>query len=227
MNVVAIVPARGGSKGLPRKNVTRLKTEPLIAYTIRAALGAVSVARTVVSTDDDEIAATAMAYGAEVPFRRPSALSTDEAMTEDAVIHAIRQLDAAGHIPDVVAVLEPTAPLRTARHIDEAVELLLRSGLDSVASVCEVDHPPEWIYRLDGANRLRPILATRTGRRQDAPPAYRLNGAIYVRSVPALLRDGRLVTDDTRAYVMARDESIDIDTVDDLVLCEAILARHG
>ena len=153
---MAIIPARGGSKGIPNKNLVLLGGVPLIVHSIRAALAASSITRTVVSTDSAAIAAVASRAGAEVPFRRPAKLATDSATTADVVIHAIKTLEQNSPVPDIIVVLQPTSPLRVAADIDGAVELLHSTGAPSIVSISEVDHPVDWLFRLGARGRLTP-----------------------------------------------------------------------
>jgi CMP-N-acetylneuraminic acid synthetase len=222
---IAIVPARGGSKGIPGKNLVRLGGVPLIVRTIRAARGARTIGRIIVSTDSEEIARVARRAGAEVPFLRPRVLASDTASTEAVIRHALETLDDDG-LPDIVVVLQPTSPLRTSGDIDGAVRLLRASGAPSVVSVCLVDHPVEWAYRRSPTGQLRPVVpAARGARRQDARTAVRLNGAVFVVRREAFLRTGRLRSDRTVGYLMPRERSLDIDEPLDLVTAEAWLSR--
>jgi CMP-N-acetylneuraminic acid synthetase len=213
MRLLAVIPARGGSKGLPGKNVAPLGGKPLIAWTVEAARGARSVARTIVSTDDDAIAAAARAAGAEVPFRRPAVLSGDTATTLDVVLHALDACPGFTH----VAVLQPTSPLRRAAHVDGAVAAMQAAGADSVVSLCPVSEPPWWMYTLGEAGRMQPLLPAATAtRRQDLPPVYILNGAIYVTEVARLRACRAFVDAATIGYPMEERDSVDIDTAADL-----------
>lgn len=227
-SILAIIPARGGSKGVPGKNLRLLCGSPLIEHTIKAALEAACRPRTVLSTDDSEIAEVALAAGADVPFLRPPELATDRAPSVAVMEHALGALSAFdGFNADIVLLLQPTSPLRTARQIDEAVALHQSGSGDSVASITRTDHPPEWLRRLDPRGILRPIkgLAAPGVRRQEFPPVYRLNGAIYVTS-PGLIADGRILGDEALGYVMPPEDSVDIDSELDLILAEILLERR-
>jgi len=210
MEVVALIPARGGSKAIPRKNVAPLGGRPLLAWSVDAARESRAVTRTVVSTDDEEIAAAARGLGAEV-LDRPVALAADETPMRDVIEHALAELAR----PDVLVLLQPTSPLRRARHVDEAVELLRATGADSVVSVVEVPH------------RYRPVRLAddHAATRQEKPLVYARNG-------PAILalRADRLGADlyggDCRAYVMEQRDSIDVDDPFDLELAELLLAAR-
>lgn len=211
--VLAIIAARGGSKGLPRKNVLPAGGRPLIAWTIEAALKSNCISRVTLSSDDDEIIATALRYGCEVPFRRPADLASDTASSMDVVFHALDQVP--GY--DYVMLLQPTSPLRTAEDIDAAFALLRKSQAPACVSVCPVEESPYWMYRLEKQSRLHNILDLPEGvtRRQDLPPVYSLNGAIYIANTEWLKKRGVFVSNETVGYVMPRERSIDIDTPDD------------
>ena len=210
--VLALIPARGGSKGLPGKNIRLVGARPLLAWTIDAARAARTVDRVVLSSDDDAIMDAAQAYGCDVPFRRPAELATDTAASIDVVLHALDLLP--GY--DVVVLLQPTSPLRSAVDIDAACARL-HEGAPSCVSVCAVQQSPYWMYRLDEQHALAPLLATPPGitRRQDLPPVYMLNGAVYAARVDWLRRTRGFVTRETVAHVMPAERSIDIDTIDD------------
>jgi CMP-N,N'-diacetyllegionaminic acid synthase len=226
-SALAIIPARGGSKGIPNKNLVPLAGKPLISHTIATALASRSIGRTIVSTDSDAIAAVAVSSGADVPFRRPAQLASDTATTESVVLHALAELERTATLPEIIVVLQPTSPLRHAEDVDGAVGLLLTTGASSVVTVCEIEHPLEWTFRRTAAGRLMPLVPTKqVARRQDAKPSFRLNGAVFVVRRDLLRRSGRLRNSHTLGYVMPQERSIDIDTEVDLVTAEALLARH-
>lgn len=212
-NVLALIPARGGSKGLPGKNVLPVDGRPLLAWTVDAAHRSAYVDRVVLSSDDETIMAAARACGCEVPFRRPSTLATDTATTIDVVMHALDALP--GY--DVIVLLQPTSPLRSALDVDAACERLAASGAPACVSVSLVEQSPYWMYRLSEARALLPIVEAPPGgtRRQDLPPVYALNGAIYVADIAWLRQSGTFVTRETVAHVMPAARSIDIDTMAD------------
>lgn len=224
--ILAVIPARGGSKGIPRKNIHLLLGKPLIAYSIHAALQSHTIQKTVVSTDDECIARIARHYGAEVPFLRPPHLSTDTATSVAVVQHAVRYLSDTNENPaDIIVCLQPTSPLRSAEDIDQAVTLCLSTGADSVVSLCPAEHHPYWMKQVVG-NRVYPLMEVddeKYPRRQDLPPVYQLNGAIYVTRRKILLEEERLLGANTLAYVMPRERSVDIDTHIDLKLAELIM----
>jgi len=215
---LGLIPARGGSKSVPRKNVRELAGKPLIAWTVEAALAS-ALDRVVVSTDDEEIAEVARAAGAEVPFLRPVELARDDTTDLPVYRHALAAL---GSEPVAVAWLRPTAPLRAVADIDAAVELLLETGADAVRSVCRAEHSPYWMGRLDDG-RFVPLLDAIPDRRQLLPDVYRLNGAVDVARCSSV-RDV-LFGGDVRAYVMPLERSADIDSELDLAVAELLLAR--
>ena len=225
---IAIIPARGGSKGLPGKNVLPLGGKPLIAHTIEAARATHSIQRIVVSTESPEIAQIARQYGAEVPFLRPPELALDETPTLPVMQHVLAQLKATeGWEPEIVVLLQPTSPLRRADDIDEAVILLEETQADSVVSLCAARHHPAWMKRVE-RGRVLPFLenAPEYTRRQDLPPVYRLNGAIYVTRRRVLLDENRVLGRDTRALVMDAESSVDIDTLLDLKVAALIMQER-
>lgn len=207
--VLALITARGGSKGLPRKNVLTAAGKPLIAWTVDAALTASSVSHVVLSTDDDEIMNAAAAAGCKIPFRRPAELATDEASSMDVVLHALKELP--GY--DFVALLQPTSPLRTGTDIDAAFQLMNARNAPACVSVTEVDQSPYWMYELAEDDRLRSLLPPlqNVTRRQDLPSVYTLNGAIYIAKVEWLLKSRNFLGPETVAYKMPKSRSIDID----------------
>lgn len=209
MSLLALIPARGGSKGVPRKNVRLLAGKPLIAWTIEAARQASGVGRIVVSTDDEEIACVAREFGAETPFMRPDVLAQDNTTSMDVVFHALDNLPAY----DDILLLQPTSPLRTAEDIEAIIRLRTELNAPAAVSVTEMDHPVEWMYRMGVGTRLQPVLDTPSPtRRQDAVPAYALNGAIYLARVDWLLEQRSFVTTQTIGYAMPAGRSPDIDT---------------
>lgn len=228
-NILALIPARGGSKGIPKKNIRPLAGKPLINYTIEAALQSRYQIRVVVSTDDEEIAKIARAAGAEVPFLRPAELAQDETPTFPVVQHALQWLEQhEAYQPKLVVLLQPTSPLRRPEHIDRALELILSSEADSVVSLCEAEHSPYWMKKVDAEGRVSPFISIEEEytRRQDLPKVYRLNGAIFVTRSEVIMRKNRLLGDDTRAYIMEQDDSIDIDTELDFKLAELLIKER-
>lgn len=223
--VLAIIPARGGSKGLPGKNILPLGDLPLIAWTIHAARNASCVARVVVTTDDAEIAAVARASGAEVPFLRPPELATDTATSADVADHVLQALPGF----DRAVLLQPTSPFRTASDIDAARALWDATGAVSCVSVCEATQSPWLMFTRGiegGLDRVLPVPEAGL-RRQDLASTYLLNGAIYLIQTDHFRATRQFVHSDTSGYVMPQDRSVDIDTADDLDAARAQLAAWG
>jgi len=227
MNVLGVIPARGGSKGIPHKNLRSVAGRPLLAYTADAALASSRLTRVIVSTDDAEIAAAARGLGLDVPFMRPGELASDAALMLPVLQHAVHEMRARDFSADAVVLLQPTSPLRRAEHVDRAVGLLEASGADSVVSVVEVPHQfnPVSVMRLDG-DRLTPFLdGPPVLRRQDKPRLYARNGPAVLAVRVATLDGGSLYGGDCRALMMSSEESIDLDSPADFDLLEYLLAR--
>ncbi len=224
-SVLAVIPARGGSKGLPGKNILPVAGRPLLAWTIDAARASACIDRLILSSDDEAIIAVARAHGCEVPFRRPAELATDEAASIDVVLHALDALP--GH--DIVVLLQPTSPLRTAGDIDATCSRLAAGQAPACVTVSRVEQSPYWMYRLGDDQSLVPLLdtAARADRRQELPAVYTLNGAVYAADVTWLRRTRRFVTHETVAHVMPAQRSADIDTSEDLDRVCALLATAG
>jgi CMP-N-acetylneuraminic acid synthetase len=227
MRTLAIIPARGGSKRLPRKNVLDLGGKPLIAWTIEAALGCPLISEVMVTTDDDEIAEIAKQYGANVPFMRPSELASDTATSFDAIKHAINfYRTELGQAFDFVILLQPTSPLRNSQHISEAIELLSQKKADAIISVCEVDHSPLWMNTLPADCCMDKFLRdeVRNVRSQELPQNYRLNGAVYICRTNRLLAEKTFfISNNIFAYIMSKETSIDIDDQSDFKLAKCLL----
>lgn len=228
MNVLGLIPARGGSKGLPGKNLAPLCGRPLIAYTCEAALASRRLTRVIVSTDDARIADVARAHGVAAPFVRPADIASDEASMRDVARHAVEWMRGAGEAVDAVVILQPTSPLRGAPHIDAAIDLLERSGADTVVSVVKVPHQfvPSSLMAREG-ERLVPLDASSGFRRQDKPVLYARNGPAVLALRVAALDGDSFYSGEVRAIEMTGAESIDIDSSDDLIFAEALLRRTG
>lgn len=213
MTLLAIIPSRGGSKGVPRKNIKPLAGRPLIGWSIDAANQALCIDRTIVSTEDEEIASVARELGADVPFMRPAKLADDEAPGIAPVLHAIEQLPKF----DWVLLMQPTSPLRSAEDIDGIWQFCQELGAPSAVSVCEVGKHPYWIYQRNAAQRLEPFIKGRPDvtRRQDLPLAYELNGALYLAKTDWLLERQDFIGPETLGYIMPPERSVDLDTQQD------------
>lgn len=223
--VLAVITARGGSKGLPHKNILPLAGRPLVGWTVAAARAARCVGRVVLSTDDHRIAEAARSEGAEVPFMRPAELATDTASSLDVLRHAVEQCP--GH--EFVLLLQPTSPLRTAGDIDAAFSLMQETGAPSCVSVCSVEESPWLMYRQGKDGCLERLLPEpETGqRRQDLPPLYRLNGAVYLARTDWFLANRRLIGAGTVGHVMPPERSIDIDSQADFDQAEVLLCGRS
>lgn len=225
--ILAVIPARAGSKRLPGKNIRRLDGFPLIAWTIRTAIAAGVFENVLVSTDDDEIAAIAVQCGASAPWLRPAELSTDTATSVDVVLHALSAYQSANAGLESVMLLQPTSPFRSVDTIRRAIDLHRHTGNSQVVSVCPAKAHPEWCFLLDSENRMRRYVGHDgiPARSQDLPPAYQLNGAVYLASVDDIRKERSFICQRTRALVVTRpEESIDIDDAWDWRLAECIAA---
>ncbi|TCP57851.1 N-acylneuraminate cytidylyltransferase [Tumebacillus sp. BK434] len=221
--VLAVIPARGGSKGVPRKNIRELAGKPLLAWSIEAARQSKYIDRVILSSDDPEIIETAQAWGCEVPFIRPAELAADDTPGIDPILHALSQVP--GY--DYVILLQPTSPLRTAEDIDACVEQLLRAAAPCCVTVTEPAKSPYWMYTLQANNAMQPLIQQElVTRRQDLPKAFALNGAVYVAEAEWLKRTKSFLTEETVAHIMPSDRSFDIDTELDLFLAEALLKQR-
>ncbi len=221
----ALIPARGGSRGIPRKNLHPLRGKPLIAWTIEAALRSAAIEKVIVTTDDDEIAEVSRSCGAQVPFLRPAALASDEADSGAVVMHALDFLRRSGEWPSAVALLQPTSPLRDCGDIDRAAALYDQKAAQAVASVRRVEHPVQWLRRIDSDGRLVSYSETDVSRRQDMQVLYELNGAIYLVNADTFERERTFFPPRTFAYVMPPERSIDIDTLFDLRLASLLMSE--
>ena len=227
--VLAIVPARGGSKGVPRKNLLPLAGHSLLQYVRDAARDAVRLNRTILSTDDDEIAAEGRKVGLEVPFKRPAELARDDTPMLDVIHHAIAWVESHGETPTFVVLLQPTSPLRRGKHIDDVVSLLMKSEADSVVTVVEVPKhlSPDYVMKIEGG-ALRPFLpeGARVTRRQDVRPAYYRDGTVYAFRRDTIDRFGNIYGDRCLPLVIEPSESLSIDSPEDWAAAERILAAR-
>jgi CMP-N,N'-diacetyllegionaminic acid synthase len=224
--VLAVVPARGGSKGIPGKNLRALAGRPLLAYTAEAIAESRVVDRAILSTDSEEIAAVGREVGLDVPFLRPRRLASDDTPMLPVVQHAVEAVEEDGASPEIVLVVQPTAPLRRGAHLRTAVELLRASGASSVVTVVRIPahYSPEYAMRIEG-DRLVNFLeeGRRVARRQDATPAFSRDGTVYAVRRDVLMQDGDLYGEDCRPLVLEDDESVNLDTPDDWERAERLL----
>ncbi|MEK5325859.1 acylneuraminate cytidylyltransferase family protein [Aeribacillus sp. FSL M8-0254] len=222
--ILAIIPARGGSKGIPKKNIKLLKGKPLIAWTIEEAKKSCFLDKIIVSTDDEEIMKVAKKWGAEVPFLRPSELAQDDTPGIAPVLHALEYfLDY-----EYVVVLQPTSPLRLAEDIDNAIYLCEKNKSNFCVSVMESKIIPEWMFRINNRGVLEPLNSNGEipYQRQKIKKTYVLNGAVYVGRKEALIKTQSFLTPETIPYIMPSKRSIDIDDIIDFEFCEYILERN-
>lgn len=222
--MIAIIPARGGSKGLPGKNIKLLNGKPLIAYTIEAAKQSKSITRIIVSTDDQNIADVALEYGAEIPFLRPIHLATDDALAIDVLKYTIERLDEEQNAIEEFIVLQPTSPLRTALNIDDAIGMFKEKKADSVISYCKEHHPIRWHKYITEEGKFENIFEETLQNRQLEKPTYFPNGAIYIYKTK-IINAGKYYTENSFAYIMERENSIDIDDIQDFEYAEFLLKK--
>ncbi len=227
--IIAIIPARGGSKGIPRKNIKPLAGKPLISWTIIEALKSKYIDNVIVSTEDPEISEISLKYGADVPFLRPKHLATDSAKGIDVYIHAINWFRKKGVSFDIVVVLQPTSPARISEDIDGALNYFLKKNADMVISVCKTEHHPYWAGTLPKDLRMDKFIDSKLMfmNRQDLPVFYRLNGAIEISTSQYLLRNMNALGKNTFAFIMSPDRSIDIDSSIDFEFAELLINKRG
>ena len=226
--IITIIPARGGSKGLPRKNIRLLAGKPLIAWTIEQAKNSKYIDNIVVSTEDEEIAENSKKYGAEVPFLRPKELARDDTPTIDVIMHAINWFEERGEYFDIVVLLEPTSPLRDIEDIDKCVEILIGNpkakAIISVAQL-ESSHPEfnvvineeGFIRKTDGTTNFKVL------RRQDLEDIYFFEGSIYISEVGVLKQKRTFYHESTLAYVVPKYKSLEVDELCDFICIEALM----
>ena len=223
--ILAIIPARGGSKGIPRKNVKAISGKPMIQYTIEAAKECPYLDKVVVSTEDVEIADISMRAGAIVPFSRPEELATDEAKTIDVVMHAVEFYERKAERFDIIVLLQPTSPLRNAEDITKALEYFMRNEQRSLVTVSEVSESPILMRNFNKENKLEKILEEDSDvRRQDMKKFYRINGAIYINKASELNANTSF-NDNEMGFVLTQEHGIDVDEPQDLVVAEYYLSQ--
>ena len=230
MKILAIIPARAGSKGIPDKNIARVAGKPLIAYTIQTAANSNVFDRIIVSTDSKKIAKISESLGAEIPFLRPKTLAQDKTPGIFPILHGIRWLAVnQNYHPDYIMCLQPTSPLRSSVDIKKSILIALQKKADSVISVSPVERHPYWMKKVDKKGRLFNFVSSNrfVSRRQLLPAAYALNGSIYLARREILVGHRTWYMKRTYAYVMPRERSLDIDTPWDLHLANLILRTRS
>jgi CMP-N,N'-diacetyllegionaminic acid synthase len=223
--ILAIVPARGGSKGVPRKNIRLLAGKPLIAWTIDEAKKSRYIDRLILSSEDDEIIEVAREFGCEIPFKRPDELAQDDTPGIESVIHAINTLE---EKYDFVVLLQPTSPLRTVEDIDGCIHHCIITESPACVSLTEAQQSPYWMYHLDDDMKLKPFMQNgeKINRRQNLPKVYALNGAVYVAESEFINKNRSFLTEETVGYIMSEENSLDIDTEFDFAYCEWLVKRR-
>ena len=225
---LAIIPARGGSKRIPDKNILNIAKKPLIVWTIEAGLKSKYIDTVLVSTDSREIASISKINGAEVPFLRPDYLSEDSSSTEDVVQHAINYLKNNKKAFDYIILLQPTSPLRDSSDIDTAIKFLIQKNADAVISVCECEHSPLWTNTLSKELSMKNFIVDKVKktRSQDLPKYFRLNGAVFICKTALFEKEKTFyLKDNIFAYIMKTDKSIDIDSKLDFEIASFLLEK--
>lgn len=226
--ILAIVPARGGSKGVKRKNIRELSGKPLIAWTIEQAVSCKYIDKVIVSTDDNEIANISEKYGAEVPFLRPKDLSLDKSKMVDVVLHALSVINKGSTFYDLFMLLQPTSPLRTIEDIAKSIESLFELNAKAILGICEVDHHPVLTNTLPENGCMGNFLSKelQNTNRQELPIYYRINGAMYLAYCDYYMKHKSFYSEQTYAYIMPHDRSVDIDSEIDFKLAEFLLENN-
>lgn len=224
--ILAIIPARGGSKGVPRKNIRLLAGKPVIAWTIDEAIKSKYIDRLILSSEDEEIIQVARKYGCEVPFKRPFELAQDDTPGIEPVIHVLNTLEKKY---DYIVLLQPTSPLRTVEDIDGCIQHCIEKGVHACVSITEAPQSPYWMYKMDDDNKLNPVVQSGEiiNRRQDLPTVYVLNGAVYVAETKFINENRSFLTENTVGYIMSGENSVDIDTETDFAYCEWFIDRRS
>jgi CMP-N,N'-diacetyllegionaminic acid synthase len=225
--IIALIPARGGSKGIPGKNIKFLAGKPLIAYTIEVAKKCRYLDKIFVSTDDEEIAKISRKYGAEI-IKRPNILAGDKSKFIDAIFYHLEKFKKENFIPEVLVVLQPTSPLRTTNDIKEAIELFLNNECESVVSVSEPEHSLQWSFQKKG-KYLKPIFGWKYFKginRQDVEKTYLPNGAIFISRPKFLYLNKSFYSKKTLPYFMPKDRSVDIDNMTDFLIAESAIKNN-
>ncbi len=228
MRVLGVVPARGGSKGVPGKNIRLLGGKPLLQYTAEAALGSRLLSRVILSTEDEEIAKVGVECGLEVPFFRPARLAEDDTPMLPVVHHAVSSMEDQGELFDAICLLQPTNPFRRSEDIDACIHLLETTNADAVVTVLPVpeEHNPHWVYFVDesGLLRLSTGEVSPITRRQELPPAYHREGSVYVTRRDVLMKENSLYGRRLVGHCIEQESSVNIDRVSDWVRAEELVA---
>ncbi len=222
--MLAIIPARGGSKGVKNKNIKLLENKPLIAHTIIEAKKSKNIDRIIVSTDSEEIAEISLKYGAEVPFLRPSNISLDNSPILENYKFALKNLEKNGSDYKSFVALQPTSPFRNSEDIDKAVNLFLNNNVDSVISFVKENHPIEWNRLVRKDKTFFELMKSPIYNRQNYNEIFRFNGAVYVFK-KSLIMMNKIYSENSMAYIMPESRSLDIDTEDDFLFAEFLMAK--
>lgn len=223
MNICSIITARGGSKGIPKKNIKLLNEKPVIAYTIEESIKSNFIKQTYVTTEDSEISDISQEYGAEV-INRPKELAQDNSTSVDVILHSIQYLENNDELPDFFVLLQPTSPLRTKEDIENAIRLFIENECDALISVSQLDHSSMMSFEIQN-NFLTPNCDEKflNRRRQELPKFYCPNGAIYITTPTSIRKNKTFIPKKTTAYIMPPERSIDLDTAFDFKLAEFLL----
>jgi len=219
-SVLAIIPARSGSKRIPNKNILSIGGSPLISWSIKAALSSNYIDKCIVTTDDERIADIARNYGAEIPFIRPAEFATDESLSVDVYMHAIKSMTEAY---DVAIFLQPTSPLRTPSDIDKSLENMINKEAPSIVSVCENTRPLDWFVELQENLRIKNTLNQRLSNGKEKSKNYYFNGAVKAIKISHYLENKAFFSDETIVYIMPPERSVDIDNPIDFSIAESLL----
>lgn len=217
-SILAIIPARGGSKGIPRKNIKNLAGKPLIAWTIEEAKKSRYITRLILSSDDDEIIEVAKTYGCEVPFKRPAELSQDQSSGMEPVLHAIQECP--GY--DYVLLLQPTSPFRTVEDIDNCLKMVIENDYTFCVSVTESEETPYWMYTIENESMI-PLIKNPPATRQELNKTYSLNGALYIAKTEDFIKKKNFLNNDTTPFKMSKEHSYDIDERMDFKICNWLM----
>jgi len=227
MKILAIIPARGGSKGVPRKNIKLLAGKHLLENTAAVALKSTLLSKVIVSTEDDEIISVAKTLNLEIPFKRPIDLATDSSSSLSVILHALEYFESKNVYFDSVCLLQVTSPFRTVEFLDEAIQKFIKSGSDSLISVQEIPHEynPHWSFKLDEGQNLK-IATGETeiiSRRQDLPKAYHRDGSIYITKTKTLKEQNSLFGKKIAHIVSPKEFYVNVDTMDDWKKAEELV----